>query len=111
MPASFRANFVIFKMGPSETSRSMPLPLAEIGNPSLVHVYVTDIGLAFATMATCNDSPSMPTTVYDGGVTNFGGSIRNERTNEDKIKRNKIEITQHGHENYLCEFNLIVSRT
>lgn len=55
-------------------SRSMPLPLAKIGNPSLVHVYVTDVGLAFATMATCNDSPSMPTTVYDGGVTNFGGS-------------------------------------
>lgn len=71
-------------------SRSMPLPLAKIGNPSLVHVYVTDIGLAFATMATCNDSPSMPTTVYDGGVTNFGGSIW-QRRNEWEEKK-KIEI-------------------
>lgn len=62
-------------MGPSDTIRSTPLPAVEIGSPSLLHVYTIDIGFAFAFIPTCSDSPSIPTTVDDGGGTNFGASV------------------------------------
>lgn len=73
MPASFRVNFVIFNIGPSDTIRSSPPD--KMGKPSLVHVYAIDMGFALAIMATCNCSPSTPTTVDDGGGMNFGGSV------------------------------------
>lgn len=64
----------MFNIGPSDTIRSIPLPFEMIGKPSLVQVYAIDMGLALASMATCKGSPSTPTTVDDGGGTNFGGS-------------------------------------
>lgn len=66
----------MFKIAPSDTMNSAPCALDIIGNPSLVQVYEIDVGLALACIATCNASPSIPTTVYDGGGRNFGGSIQ-----------------------------------
>lgn len=59
-----------------ETIRSVPCADVITGCPSFVHVYAMDIGFALAIIATCSDSPSLPTTVDDGGGKNFGGSVR-----------------------------------
>lgn len=42
--------------------------------PSLVHVYVSGVGLPEACRLISSDSPSFPTAVFDGGGVNFGGT-------------------------------------
>lgn len=73
MPASLRANLVIFKTMPSVMMRSLLLP---IGVPSFIQVNEIGIGLAIAcNKSSANTFPSVPTALYDGGGINFGGSM------------------------------------
>lgn len=70
MPVSLRHNRVMFSTAPLAAIRSE----SPSGWPSFVQAYVIVVGLAFATIVTCNGSLSTPTTVDEGTGTNLGGS-------------------------------------